>query len=142
MTALPAPLDADDTPMPLAEAVRRLFPFGGATVSTLRTEARKGRLAIERIAGKDFVTRKAVEEMRARCRDPENRRASNAGPNGSRTAHSAPSGSSETDSGISAQDALRERLSAPAKPSRGTSPKATGPTRRNIVPLRSSSEPS
>lgn len=132
----------DDAPMPLAEAVRVCFPFGGATVSTLRTEARRGHLAIIRIAGKDFVTRKEVNRMIELCRGPENRRALSAEPNGSRTAHRAPSGSSATDSGISAQDALRTRLSGPAEPLRGTSPKATGLTRRNIVPLRSSSEPS
>lgn len=37
-------------------------------VSALRTEARRGRLVIERIAGKDFVTLEAIEEMRRQCR--------------------------------------------------------------------------
>lgn len=56
------------TPMPLEVAVKECFPFGGASVSTLRTEARKGRLAIERIGGKDYVTRAAIEQMRKLCR--------------------------------------------------------------------------
>jgi hypothetical protein len=54
--------------MPLEVAIRECFPYGGATVSTLRTEARKGRLAIERIGGRDYVTRAAIEEMRKLCR--------------------------------------------------------------------------
>lgn len=53
-----------DQPLRLAVAAR--IAFGDESyAAALRTEARKGRLAIERIAGKDFVTLRAIEEMRA-----------------------------------------------------------------------------
>jgi hypothetical protein len=60
-----------DTPLRLEQAVKLAFPFGGMTVSGLRREAAKGRLIIERIAGKDFVTLRAINEMRVRCRDQQ-----------------------------------------------------------------------
>ncbi len=53
-----------DTPVPLAKAVERFFSDGGVTVSSLRTEAKNGNLAIMRIAGKDFVTEQAVNELK------------------------------------------------------------------------------
>lgn len=40
------------------------------SASGLRKEAARGNLAIERMAGKDFVTLAAIEEMRERCRTP------------------------------------------------------------------------
>jgi hypothetical protein len=50
----------NDTPLRLADAIEIAFPRGGITVSGLRKEAAKGRLIIERIAGKDFVTLAAI----------------------------------------------------------------------------------
>src|SRR5436190_23250434 len=41
-----------DTPLRLADAVRLAFPHGGMSPSGLRREASRGRLAIEKIAGK------------------------------------------------------------------------------------------
>jgi hypothetical protein len=58
-----------DTPLRLLDALNLAFPRGGMTVSGLRREAAKGRLVIERIAGKDFVTQRAINEMRMLCRD-------------------------------------------------------------------------
>jgi hypothetical protein len=55
----------NDTPLRLADAIEIAFPRGGITVSGLRKEAAKGRLIIERIAGKDFVTLAAINAMRA-----------------------------------------------------------------------------
>jgi len=55
-------------PVRLADAVKLFFPFGGVTVATLRTEIRKGRLAVERIGNKDFVTGEAIARMRELCR--------------------------------------------------------------------------
>lgn len=66
MTDKPMP----NTPLRLADAVKHAFPFGGMTVSGLRKEADRGRLKIERIAGKDFTTLSAIEEMRELCRVP------------------------------------------------------------------------
>jgi hypothetical protein len=66
----------NDTPLRLADAIEIAFPRGGITVSGLRKEAAKGRLIIERIAGKDFVTLAAINAMRAECRigDPKRSR--------------------------------------------------------------------
>jgi len=57
------------TPLRLDVAVQLAFPPGsGMTAASLRREAGRGRLVIERIAGKDFVTLSAIEDMRQRCR--------------------------------------------------------------------------
>lgn len=66
MTASPGP----NTPLRLADAVTYGFPLGGMTVSGLRREIARGRLAVERIAGKQFTTLAAIEEMRELCRQP------------------------------------------------------------------------
>ncbi|RWC32851.1 MAG: hypothetical protein EOS54_31750 [Mesorhizobium sp.] len=58
-----------DEPVTLVEACR-LFFGGRLSPSALRTEAAKGRLVITQIARKDFVTRRAVEEMMVACRRP------------------------------------------------------------------------
>src|ERR1700758_196430 len=55
------------TPLRLEIAARLAFPDGGVTASSLRREAARGNLVIERIAGKDFTTLQAIEEMRKRC---------------------------------------------------------------------------
>jgi hypothetical protein len=59
---------ADETPLRLADAVELAFPNGGMTVSGLRREAAKGRLAISIIAGKQFTTLRAIREMIETCR--------------------------------------------------------------------------
>jgi hypothetical protein len=66
----------NDAPLRLADAIEIAFPRGGITVSGLRKEAAKGRLIIERIAGKDFVTLAAINAMRTECRvvDPKRSR--------------------------------------------------------------------
>src|SRR5687767_566341 len=93
----------DDTPIRLADAVRMFFPLGGMTPAGLRTEARKGRLELLRIAGKDFVTPASMKGMMEKCRAP-----------GSRPGSSLPAilteasdGSSGTGKSSSAQAALR-----------------------------------
>jgi hypothetical protein len=50
----------DDTPLRLADPAAIAFPHGGMTVSGLRREAAKGRLAISHIAGKQFTTLRAI----------------------------------------------------------------------------------
>ena len=57
-----------DAPLRLSRAVELAFPEGGMTVSGLRREIVRGRLEVERIAGKDFVTLAGIERMRERCR--------------------------------------------------------------------------
>jgi len=59
----------DNAPMTLAEACRVIFR-DLVTPSTLRAEARRGRLIIERIGRRDFVTRAALKDMRELCRTP------------------------------------------------------------------------
>src|SRR5262245_13362585 len=66
-----------ETPLRLKTAVRLAFPDGGMTVSGLRREAAKGHLAIEKIAGKQFTTLNAIQEMLKQCRG--NQRAQDSG---------------------------------------------------------------
>lgn len=58
----------DTTPLRLADAVHVAFPMGGITGSGLRREAARGRLAIIRIAGKDWTTLADIKEMMEKCR--------------------------------------------------------------------------
>lgn len=63
------PVDwTDETPLRLKDAAEIAFPGGGMTPSGLRREALRGTLVIERVAGKDYVTLKAIAEMRGKCR--------------------------------------------------------------------------
>src|SRR6516225_7646582 len=57
-----------DQPLRLAVAAALAFPDGSMTASGLRREAARGRLAIERIAGKDYTTLANIERMRELCR--------------------------------------------------------------------------
>jgi hypothetical protein len=43
------------------------FPDGTLTAGGLRKEARRGKLKIERIAGKDYTTLASIEAMRHQC---------------------------------------------------------------------------
>lgn len=57
-----------DTPLRLGVAATIAFPDGSMTAAGLRREAARGRLVIERIAGKDFTTLANIERMRELCR--------------------------------------------------------------------------
>lgn len=122
-----------DDPVPLSEAVRLFFPHGGATVSSLRTEARKGRLALERIAGKDFVTLRAIQDMRAKCRTVASQPASISGKEG---AGPTP-GSSSTERMKQAQAALEPICKALKSSSPSGSPRTRGPTPANVISIKS-----
>jgi hypothetical protein len=83
------------------------------TVSGLRREIARGRLAVEIIAGKQFTTLSDIEEMRSQCRVRARVPVSTFGPNGVTNGVASRSelpGSSEMGSGMSSQDALRLRL--------------------------------
>jgi hypothetical protein len=56
------------TPLRLDVAAALAYPDGPMTASGLRREAARGRLAIERTAGKDYTTLAAIERMRELCR--------------------------------------------------------------------------
>lgn len=58
-----------DAPLRLAVAASLAFPDGSMTASGLRREAARGRLVIERIAGKDYTTLADIRRMREKCRN-------------------------------------------------------------------------
>jgi hypothetical protein len=91
-----------DAPLRLEVAAQLAFPGGGITAAGLRKEARRGKLAVERIAGKDYTTLSAIEDMRALCRtNPKVLDYGSSPPTKARTQ----AGSSETEQGLSAQAA-------------------------------------
>jgi hypothetical protein len=57
-----------DTPVRLSVAAALAFPDGSMTASGLRRERARGRLVVERIAGKDYTTLANIERMRELCR--------------------------------------------------------------------------
>src|SRR5271169_4715341 len=57
-----------DTPLRLKIAAELAYPDGSMTASGLRREAERGRLEIERTAGKDYTTLAAIKRMRDLCR--------------------------------------------------------------------------
>ena len=57
-----------DTPLRLSVAAALAFPDGSMTASGLRRECARGRLVVERIAGKDYTTLANIERMRELCR--------------------------------------------------------------------------
>jgi len=57
-----------DTPLRLSVVAALAFSDGSMTASGLRREAARGRLVVERIAGKDYTTLANVERMRELCR--------------------------------------------------------------------------
>ncbi len=119
---------AKDEPLRLAQAVALAFPHGGMTVAGLRTEARRGRLVIEKIAGKDFVTLRAIEEMRAACRVQKAQGSGFDQPG--QTGASEPSGLSGTDESSIRLAALEMTLQALKKPSKNTLPESTTQLRK------------
>lgn len=125
----------------LADAV--VFLPAGFSLSALRTEARKGRLATVTIAGKQCTTRRAIQEMIELCRDQGSRLTSLSARKEDRTEEPVRSTSSGMDSTISAQDALRIRLSTPDSRYANTSrTKPLNPTPTNVTHLKSRSRTS
>src|ERR1700757_4842242 len=111
----PADQVTPDTPLRLGVAAAIAFPDGSMTVAGLRREAARGRLIIERIAGKDYTTLAEIERMRELCRQsPKDQGSGSAkhaatGPDGSPTP---PSTSSETVNIKRAQAAATMTVSA------------------------------
>src|ERR1700730_7621330 len=56
-----------DPPLRWGIAAGLAYPDGSMTASGLRKEAGRGRLAIERVAGKDYTTLSAKAEVRKKC---------------------------------------------------------------------------
>jgi hypothetical protein len=63
-----------DTPLRLDVAAALAYPDGSMTASGLRREHKRGRLIIERTAGKDYTTLADIERMRELCREAPNAR--------------------------------------------------------------------
>jgi hypothetical protein len=57
-----------DAPLRLEVVAKIAFPRGGMTVSGLRREIARGRLEVEKIAGKQFTTLANINRMRELCR--------------------------------------------------------------------------
>ena len=93
-----APMNEDD-PLPLREACN-LYPQARLTVSTLRAEHGRGRLAIFRLGKRDYTTPRSMREMVRRCQDDASRPASTLTAPGS-------NGLSAMDNATSALDALK-----------------------------------
>src|SRR5262249_3937947 len=58
----------DDAPLRLEIAAALAYPDGSMTASGLRKEARRGRLVVERTAGKEYTKPRNNEHMRELCR--------------------------------------------------------------------------
>src|SRR6266849_1922171 len=100
-----------NTPLRLSVAAALAFPDGSMTASGLRREAARGRLVIERVAGKDYTTLAHIERMRELCRveakAPGSGSVQHAGTG--KVSITKP-GSSSTAESTSPQDALRVKL--------------------------------
>jgi hypothetical protein len=101
-----------NTPLRLSVAAAVAFPDASMTAAGLRREAERGRLVIERIAGKDYTTLANIERMRELCRVEAKAPTCGSGVPGERTAASlrALSGSSSTAGSMSPRDALSIKL--------------------------------
>jgi hypothetical protein len=130
-----------DTPLRLEDAIKHAFPFGGMTVSGLRTERDKGRITFERMANKDFVTLRAINEMRARCRDPQKTQDCGLNQKSATKTVSSPGGqrgSLETDRVKSARAALELTAKGLSVRSPNTSPENTRfPETADVIRLKS-----
>lgn len=117
--------------MTLAEAAAEIG--GKITARSLRTEARRGRLHLTRIAGKDHVLMSDLLEMLERCRNGSRGRAST-----SEVVEAVrPSGSSETEAKKSAQDAAKATLRMLKERCNGTSPPSTSRPSGKVLLIRS-----
>jgi hypothetical protein len=112
-----------DVPLRLRVAAELAFPDGSMTASGLRREAARGRLVVERIAGKDYTTLASIQRMRELCRVPQKEPVFGSAPkNETPTARfgKGPCGSFETDRARSARAALQKIARAPKEPSANT----------------------
>ena len=142
MRTIPSPETiTPDTPLRLDIAARLAFPAGGMTASGLRREASRGRLTIERIAGKLFTTLRHIENMREQCRDRQRDHAYGSNPsNEQRTESSsaAQHGSFATERASAARAALERTAQALKGRSANTSQQSTkSPASGTVIPLKS-----
>jgi hypothetical protein len=125
-----------DTPLRLDVAAALAYPDGSMTSSGLRKEAERGRLVIERVAGKDYTTLSAIQKMREECRVQPRGPVSGCAPKNeipTALSASAPYGSSEMDRARSARAALQKIAQARSAPSASTSPENISRTEPVVV---------
>jgi hypothetical protein len=125
-----------DTPLRLGVAAALAFPDGSMTASGLRREGERGRLVIERIAGKDYTTLANIERMRELCRVEAKALDYGSAPkSGIQTARSGsgPFGSSGTDRARLARAALGEIARAPSAHLGNISPESTSPAEAPVA---------
>src|SRR4051812_43582744 len=111
------------TPLRLAVAAKLGFPDGSMSEAALRRCARSGKLTVERVAGRDYTRLCDIEEMRSQCRVS----AKAQGSDFKKPKTGRPSGSSATDSGPSAQAALKANVKRLKESLHNTSSKSTTP---------------
>ena len=143
MTRRPASLDdiEPDTPIRLAVAARLAFPDGTMTASGLRREAQRGRLVIERIAGKDYTTLTHINRMRELCRLTHDRTSISDASALTQRVATRRSGLSKTEATSEARAALRTMLKVPSEPSPGISPASTlGPCDKHAAVIQIKSQ--
>ncbi len=119
---------APETPLRLAPAAEAAFPDGSMTASGLRRERDAGRLETWFVAGKEYTSLAAIEEMVRKCRarprdhaSGSNRRSST----GTAPSSTDQSGSSGTEAEKLALAAALMRCQEPKKPSSDTLSKST-----------------
>src|SRR5262245_52746321 len=120
----------DDQPLRLAVAAVLAFPDGSMTASGLRREAARGRLVVERIAGKDYTTLASIERMRELCRLEAKAPVSGCSQRGETDmagSWNRPSGSSVTAASNEALVSARAKLRRLSERSPTTSPPNTAP---------------
>lgn len=124
-----------DTPLRLPKAAAIAFPDNSVKANTLMTEHKRGRLVLEMIGKRWFVTLRAILEMRKLCRVVVNRPAfgSELGP------AVRPSTSSSTTAARSAQAAALIAAERRKKLSRATSRSSTSRTSPTVTRDGSSS---
>jgi hypothetical protein len=142
MRGIPSPETiTPDTPLRLDIAARLAFPAGGMTASGLRLEASRGRLTIERIAGKLFTTLRHIEIMREQCHDRRRDHAYGSNPSNERKTGSSSAGrrgSSVTERASAARAALERTAQALKGRSANTSQQSTkSPGGEIVIPLKS-----
>jgi hypothetical protein len=134
------PSYAPDAPLRLKTAAKVAFPDGSMTASGLRREVERGRLVIEHIAGKDYVTLAAIAEMRKLCRVEAKDRASGCSQQGEThmdELSSKPSGSSGTATSSAALAQARAKLKGLKVPSETISTKRPPRESATVTPLPS-----
>lgn len=133
MTAVTSPSADKDKALRLSVAAALAYPDKSMTVSSLRKERNAGRLETWIMAGKEFTSLAAIEEMERQCRVQRRVPASISNPPATTPLAGsliAPAGSSATEAEKFALDAALMRCQPPKTPSVDTSSPST------ILPLR------